>query len=119
MEVKPSNNLLAQTSFQDFNEKYAKMMERGNMYAYQIQKMRQDDNLFRTHSHDKLDQESINDTSPGEGSLFISGSSAPICLVKEKRKPPKAYKAPLPKTRRSGLKGKEGKFGIPPIHGFG
>lgn len=95
-----------------------RIIERGNSYAYQIQKMRQDEVLLRTNSYDRIDNNSGPELGIGDGSLFISGNSAPICLVKEKRKPRPQYKAPLPKTRRSG-KEKENKNVIPPIHGFG
>lgn len=117
MEVKAQNRLATHTSFAEFNEKYARIIEQSSAYSYQIQRLRQEDILFRTQSHEKLDNEPAPELGIGAGNLFISGSSAPICAKKEKRVAPKPFKAPLPKTRRNNQK-KE-KDSIPPLHGFG
>lgn len=61
----------------------------------------------------------FNEPRSAKGSLFISGSSAPICVFKEKRPAPKGYKAPLPKTKRSGATGKSNKNNVIPLQGFG
>lgn len=52
MEIKA--NAYVHPSFSDFNEKYARIIEQGTAYAYQIQKMKSDDPIFRTQSSEKI-----------------------------------------------------------------
>lgn len=57
MEIKASGSGYNNVSFGDFNDKYSKIIEKGNAYAYKLQKMRQDDMMFRTQSQDKFEYE--------------------------------------------------------------
>lgn len=83
----------------------------------QIHRIRHDDAIFRTQSHEKLDNTPDMNVNVLGGNLFISGISAPVSILKERKAPPPKYKAPLPKTRKSNMK--TNGSSIPPIHGFG
>ena len=79
MEIRNSKSLYPQPSFAEINDKYARIIDKGNQFVFQMQKMRQDDAMFRTQSKDSFDnQQPEPEMGLMGGSLFISGSSAPV-----------------------------------------
>ncbi len=114
MEHTPSS-IHMQPEMAEINEKYAKIIDKGNQFVLQNQKFQKDDGMFRTQSFEKFQGVNQVEPTPIGGNLFISGSSAPVCAVKERKALPKKYRAPLPKTRRNKMP----KTSIPPLQGFG
>lgn len=78
MEIRNSKNLYSQNSFSEINDKYTRIIDKGNQFAYQMQRMRQDDQMFRTQSKDSFEGTPGPELGLMGGSLFISGSSAPV-----------------------------------------
>ena len=83
----------------------------------QVHRIRNDDALFRTQSNEKIENSPDMNITVLGGNLFISGISAPVSILRERKPPAPKYKAPLPKTRKS--KAIMNNSSIPPIHGFG
>jgi hypothetical protein len=119
MEIRRSNKLKSQNSFSELNGKYAKIVDHGSDFGMHIQRIRQDDDIFRAQSHDKLDKVVDMNTNVLGGNLFISGISAPVSIIRERKAPPKKYIAPLPKTRRNNIQNSSAIPPIHPLHGFG
>lgn len=117
MDIRPNNAVFTASSFPDFNENYARIVEQGTAYAYQIQKLKPDDLMFRTQSHDKLENDSARGFSVTGGSLFISGCMAPITTKKQNNRAPRPFKAPLPKSKKP--KNSEQQPNFMPLQGFG
>ena len=116
MELRIPKNFAPQPSMAEINEKYARIIDKGNMIVHQSQKMKHEELMFKTHSYERFENlPSENNNSPLGGNLFVSGSSAPVCMIKERKHLSKKYKAPLPKTRRN----KVPKNTILPLQGFG
>jgi hypothetical protein len=73
MDLKATNSMMAHSSFNDFNEKYAKIMEKSTLYAYQLQKLKNEEMMFRTNSQDRFDSQQPTEIRASGGNLFISG----------------------------------------------
>lgn len=100
MEFKPVNPVYTHTTYADFNEKYARIAEKSKPYAFNLQKFKSDDLIFRTQSQDNLESDTSPDTNSTRGGcLFISGSCAPFTSKKPERRVPKTFKVPLPKPK--------------------
>lgn len=103
----------------DFNGKYARIVGGDGAGLQKYSKQIQDDILFRTQSQEKISSDPLNEVNSNGSFLFIAGSWAPIWTVKEKKVTNKAFKAPLPKTKRIPTDGKESKDSVGPLQGFG
>ena len=80
MEINPKNTVFPHSSFTDFNQKYARIIEQGTTYAYQLQRLRNEDHMFKTQSQEKFENDIISEFNAEKGPLFVSGSTAPITL---------------------------------------
>ena len=103
----------------DLNGKYGRIVGTDGLIPQKFLKLQHEDLLFRTQSQEKLNNEPLNEANSNGSFLFITGSSAPICTVKEKRINQKPFKAPLPKTKRLPTDGQDGKDYVLPLQGFG
>ena len=85
MELRGPSNLLSKPSFAEINEKYARIIDKSNLLVQKSQRMKNEDLMFKTHSYERLDNIAPDrERNHLGGNLFISGSSAPVCVMKEK-----------------------------------
>lgn len=103
----------------DFSGKYARILGGDGVNPQKYAKQMKDDILFRTQSQEKINNDPLNEVNSNGSFLFITGSWAPICTVKEKRVVSKPFKAPLPKTKRLPADDRENKDSVGPLQGFG
>lgn len=87
MEINPTSFHM-NPALAEINEKcplYARVLDKGNQLTMQSQKAAKDDGMFRTHSFEKFQGLAHVESTPIGGNLFISGSSAPVCGLKERK----------------------------------